>query len=211
MPDAETKGPQRAPEGAIPAGDFDAYYAGTPPWDIGRPQEAFVMAADAGAIHGRVLDVGCGTGELALMAAALGLDATGVDAARTAIAIAEDKARERDLSVRFLVHDVRDLASLSERFDVVLDSGLFHVLSDVDRVPFVEGLHAVLRAGGRYLMLCFSEHVPGTLGPRRVTQQEIRETFEEGFHVEAIEAATIAATFRSEGVSAWFATIVRPG
>ena len=61
--------------------DFDASYAGTPPWDIGRPQPAFLALAEAGTIRGRVLDVGCGTGEHALMAASMGLEATGIDSA----------------------------------------------------------------------------------------------------------------------------------
>lgn len=38
--------------------DFDALYAGTPPWDIGRPQPAFLALAEAGQVRGRVLDVG---------------------------------------------------------------------------------------------------------------------------------------------------------
>ena len=78
--------------------DFDALYAGTPPWDIGRPQPAFLALAEAGAIRGRVLDVGCGTGEHVLMAADLGLDATGLDAAPTAI----DAARPAGLFGEFL-------------------------------------------------------------------------------------------------------------
>src|SRR6202022_3853593 len=85
------------------AEDFDALYTGTPPWDIGRPQPAFLALAETGAVRGRVLDVGCGTGEHALMAAGLGLPVLGVDAAPTAIAIAEGKARDRGLVARFLV------------------------------------------------------------------------------------------------------------
>jgi SAM-dependent methyltransferase len=83
--------------------DFDATYVGTPPWDIGRPQAAFLELAQAGELHGRVLDVGCGTGEHALMAARLGFDATGVDSSPRAINIATAKAEERGLSIRFLV------------------------------------------------------------------------------------------------------------
>src|SRR3982751_5325793 len=83
--------------------DFDAFYAGTPPWDIGRPQPAFLELAEAGRIRGRVLDAGCGTGEHALMAAGMGLEATGIDAAPAAIAVAERKAGERGLTVRFVV------------------------------------------------------------------------------------------------------------
>ena len=52
-------------------------YATTPPWDIGRPQPAFLELAETGSLRGRVLDVGCGTGEHALMAAGLGRPATG--------------------------------------------------------------------------------------------------------------------------------------
>src|SRR5919204_2870732 len=88
---------QRRPE------EFEAMYAGVPPWDIGRPQPAFLELADAGLLQGRVLDVGCGTGEHALMAASLGLEAAGIGAAPAAIAMAEAKARERQVSVRFLV------------------------------------------------------------------------------------------------------------
>src|SRR6266542_3914975 len=124
-----------------PAGleEFEAMYATTPPWDIGRPQPAFLELAETGALRGRVLDVGCGTGEHALMAARVELPATGIDAAPTAIAIAERKARERDLSARFLVRDALEIDSLGERFDTVLDCGLFHVLDDDDRLRFVKG------------------------------------------------------------------------
>ena len=79
---------------------WDAVYAGSPPWDIGRPQSAFRALAEAGALRGRVLDVGCGTGEHTLMAAALGLDATGVDIAPTALAIARAQGRASAASRR---------------------------------------------------------------------------------------------------------------
>src|ERR1700678_3420795 len=82
----------------------DVYQEGsTPPWDIGHPQPAFVTLARSGAVVGRVLDIGCGTGEHALMAAELGLDATGIDVATRAILLAEQKAKSRKLAARFLV------------------------------------------------------------------------------------------------------------
>jgi hypothetical protein len=36
--------------------DFDALYAGTPPWDIGRPQAAFLALAEAATIETTGLD-----------------------------------------------------------------------------------------------------------------------------------------------------------
>src|SRR5438067_2356870 len=117
--------PQRRPD------TFDALYAtGTPPWDIGRPQPAFLALAEQGMLRGHVLDVGCGTGEHTLMAAALGMQATGIDMAPSAIAPAESKARDRGLTARFLVWDALQLAALGQHFDTVLDCGLFHIFED---------------------------------------------------------------------------------
>jgi hypothetical protein len=58
-------------------------------------------------------------------------------------------------------------------------------------------------------LLCFSEHVPGDVGPRRVTQDEIRSSFQDGWRVDAIRATRIEATVAPDGVPAWCATIVR--
>jgi hypothetical protein len=51
--------------------------------------------------------------------------------------------------------------------------------------------------------------VPGDAGPRRVSQDEIRSTFSDGFTVEDISQAYFEATFMTELVPAWFAQIVR--
>jgi SAM-dependent methyltransferase len=189
--------------------DFDAFYAGTPPWDIGRPQPAFLALAEAGAIRGRVLDVGCGTGEHALMAATIGLEATGIDSSPAAIALAEAKARDRGLNAHFLVHDALQLVSLDKQFDSVLDSGLFHVLEDDDRRSFVENLRAVTRPGGHYFMLCFSDRQPGSFGPRRITQDEIRASFNEGWQVDSIEPAKLDTNMGPDGILGWLVRITR--
>jgi cyclopropane fatty-acyl-phospholipid synthase-like methyltransferase len=190
--------------------DFDASYAGTPAWDIGRPQRAFLELAEGGALRGRVLDVGCGTGEHALMAARLGHEATGIDTAQTAIAIAQGKARDRGVTARFLVWNALQLSDLNEQFDSVLDSGLFHVFDDDDRVQYVDSLRAVLPPGGRMYMLCFSDRQPGDWGPRRVTQHEIRASFRDGWQVDSIEASTIGTlNLDPHGARAWRVSISR--
>ena len=189
--------------------DFDAYYAEKPPWDIGRPQPAFLALAKEGAIRGRVLDVGCGTGDHVLMAAAMGLEATGVDIVAAAIKIAETKARERGLNARFLVHDVLQLSSLNEQFDTVLDCGLFHILNDDDRPWFDHSLRAVMKPGGRYFMMCFSDRQPGDFGPRRVTQDEIRASFKDGWSVDSINPGKYDMVTNPDGALGWLVTITR--
>ena len=136
------------------------------------------------------------------MAARMGLNATGIDAAPAAIAIAERKARERGLTARFLVHNALELASLDEGFDTVLDCGLFHVFEDDDRARFVESLRAVIPGGGRYYVLCFSDRQPGDWGPCRVTQEEITANFTDGWRIDAIDGARIDITIDPNGARA---------
>ena len=193
------------------AEDFDSIYMqGVPPWDIGRSQPAFAELAERGLLAGRVLDAGCGTGEHALMAAARGLEVTGFDVAATAIAIANTKARDRGLEARFLQLNALVLSSLGEQFDTVLDCGLFHSFRDDDDRPrFAEELRASIPVGGHYYMLCFSDRQAGDWGPRRIRQEEICDSFVEGWTVDSIQPAKIDITIDPHQAEAWLAVITR--
>jgi cyclopropane fatty-acyl-phospholipid synthase-like methyltransferase len=143
------------------------------------------------------------------MAARLGHEATGIDSARTAIATAQGKARDRGLTVRFLVWNALLLSGLNEQFDTVLDCGLFHVFDDDDRAQYVGSLRAVLPPGGRIYLLCFSDRQPGDWGPRRITQDEIRASFGHGWQVVSIETSTIDINLDPNGAFAWRVSISR--
>jgi SAM-dependent methyltransferase len=194
--------------------NFDSAYAGTPGWDIGRPQPAMAALAQSDGWRGRVLDVGCGTGEHALLAVSIGLEATGVDSAATAIARAVRKAKVRGLSARFVVGDALDLGDLGDlgRYDTVLDSGLFHVLEDNQRRRYAESLHSVTRFGGSCYLLCFSERQGGRWPPRRVSREELRASFTLGWDVAWIQSETfelIGTAGAPEVALAWMARIDR--
>ncbi len=194
-----------------PSHDFDAIYASEKPpaWDIGRPQPAFDRLANSGDLVGRVLDPGCGTGEHALLAASFGHEVVGVDLCARAIELAKAKATERGIKIRFLVSDALRLIDLGERFDTVLDCGLFHVLDDDERVLYVDSLAAVVPRSGRYHVLCFSERQPGDWGPRRVTEGEIRAAFSERWEVEYINPTVIDLTWDPAGALAWQVAAIR--
>ncbi len=188
---------------------FSSVYEGTPPWDIGRAQREFVQLEERGEIIGAVLDIGCGTGENALYLAARGHEVWGVDFTPRAIEKAREKAAQRHLDVTFLVKDALQLNTLERQFDTAIDSGLFHTLSDEERPLFASSLASVLRHGGSYFMLCFSELEPGSYGPRRVTQAEIRETFTHGWRVKYIRPAHMESRRQLEGIHAWLSSIER--
>jgi SAM-dependent methyltransferase len=201
------------PEGRWPDDAWDVAYRGAPGWEIGRPQPVFLRLAAAGALSGRLLDVGCGTGHNALLAAAHGAEVTGIDISALAIERARAAARGRRLAARFVVADARRLGLLGERFDTVIDSGTFHSFDDADRARYVAGLAAVARAGARVHVVCFSERTPGDWGPRRVTERELREAFADGWTAESIERATfdLAPGTPLAQADAWAATFRRTG
>ncbi|MCI3244948.1 class I SAM-dependent methyltransferase [Streptomyces spinosisporus] len=187
-------------------------YASPPPWDTGLPQPAFLALADAGLLHGRVLDVGCGTGEHTLMAARFGLEATGVDLATNALDLAVKKAEVRGLTARFVRHDALRLADLGERFDVVLDSLVFHGFRDKDRAAYTASLRTATKSGGRYFMLCFRDEPPNPSGrTHRLTPEEIRTAFADGWRIDAVEPVTIACTLpaHSDGIRGWRTALTR--
>jgi len=184
-------------------------YAGQAPWDTGKPQPAFEQAADK--IIGSVLDAGCGPGDNALFLASRGHAVTGFDFLEEPITRARRKAAERGVAATFLVKDALRLQDCTERFDNVIDSGLFHVFPDGDRLKYVQGLRAVLRPGGRLFLLCFGTETPGTQGPRRVSQNELRAAFSDGWRIESIEPSHFevrpevkAAMFGGQEPRGWF-------
>jgi SAM-dependent methyltransferase len=131
----------------------------------------------------------------------------GVDFAPRAIEKARAKAAERHSTAEFIVADAITLQSLGKTFDVALDSGLFHVFSDRERVEYVRALGGVLRPGGRYYMLCFSEREPDWGGPRRIRKDEIMECFSSGWKVESIRPSRFESFDDGGGAEAWFCEI----
>jgi SAM-dependent methyltransferase len=195
-----------------PHDDWDDSYAGPPPpWDIDRPQEAFVRLAEAGSLRGTLLDAGCGTGEHTILAALHGARALGVDISPRAIETGRRKAAERNLDASFQVLNALQLDSLGTTFDTIIDSGLFHVFDDATRIQYVASVRAVLRPGGHLHLMCFSDRQPGEWGPHRFTEDELRTAFDSDWRIESLapDRFDINPMLDSLIAEAWLADIVR--
>ncbi len=161
-----------------------------------------------GEVSGEVIDLGCGTGENAMMFASKGNSVLGIDAAPLAISKAKAKAKERGSTAKFMVADALDLHPLGRTFDVATDCGLFHTFSDGEREAFTKSLGGALVPGGRYFMLCFSDREPADWGgPRRVSQEEIRSTFAHGWRVDWVREAKFEASQLGNGGRAWLSRL----
>ena len=151
-----------------------------------------------------------------MLFASRGQNVTGIDFLEEPIQRAKRKAAEQGVSVTFLVKDAMTLKNWPERFDNVIDCGLFYVFSDDDRRKYVKGLATVLKPGGRIFLMCFSDEEPGTQGPRRVSKKELDDAFAKDWTIESIQPVQAEVrldnndTTFSDGVGKrWFAVIRR--
>lgn len=98
---------------------------------------------------GPVLELGCGTGRVALDLAAAGHEVTGVDTDRELIAALSERAAERGVDVEAVVADAREL-DLGREFALVCAPMQFvHLLGPSGRVAMLRRVRAHLGPGGR--------------------------------------------------------------
>jgi SAM-dependent methyltransferase len=125
------------------------------------------------------LDLGCGTGDSSIYLARHGWKVTGVDFVPRALDRARAKAA--DLSVTFVQADVTHLsqAGIGAGFQLIVDNGCLHNMSDGDRDAYVREVSAVAAPDALLLVLAF---LPGgRFGVRGVDPAEMERRFASGW------------------------------
>jgi len=132
------------------------------PWNIKSPPEILVATVTTEPAKScKVIELGCGAGNYVIHFSKLGYDCTGVDISENAIRLAGISASTAGVDCRLIVADVTgDLSKWASTFDFVYDWELLHHIFPEDREKYVEKVHRLLNAGGRYLSVCFSEKDP---------------------------------------------------
>jgi len=121
----------------------------------GRPPPAEVINAVASGWlpeSGRMVDLGCGTAEIAAWFAERGYEATGIDIAQPAVERAA--ARHQDLSapLELIAMDLCTQTLPDRAFDILVDRGCLHQIPKNLVADYVRNVSAMAATGARMLL-----------------------------------------------------------
>jgi SAM-dependent methyltransferase len=145
--------------------DWNSRYAeNDTPWDKGGAHPVLRDMLVHGALRGRVLVPGCGTGHDVRELARRGLSVTGLDVAPLAL----DRARDYD-KVADEAYELGDFFALAsgarEPFDGLFEHTCFCAIDPARRADYVWSAAAAVRPGGRLLAVFFTDPDNGGEGP----------------------------------------------
>jgi SAM-dependent methyltransferase len=106
-----------------------------------------------------ILDMGCGTGNHAILFAKKGYSVVGIDSSQVMINQARRKVERKGLPVEFFVQDMRKLR-LGKKFDAVLCLfGTFgYCINDVEILAILNRIRDHLKTGGLFIFDFFPVH-----------------------------------------------------
>ncbi len=177
------------------------------PWNVENPPDVLTDLVESGwVLPCDAVDLGCGAGNYAVWLASKGFRMTGLDLSTSAIELAAGIAKQKDVACRFVARDITGIEEgFDNAFDFAYDWEVLHHIFPEGRERYVMNVHRMLRSGGKYFSLCFSEEEPpgfGGEGKYRKTplgtmlyfssEEELQELFEPLFLIEqlcTIEAA----------------------
>ena len=145
-------------------------------WSVGRYERTAAALAPAAEVAvatlapqagERVLDVACGTGNAALVAARAGASVVGVDLAERLVAVARERAAHDGVPAEFVVGDATALPAADGAFDAAVS--VFGVIF-ADAEQAASELLRVVRPGGRIVVTTW---LPGGATPKAL--EAVRE------------------------------------
>jgi len=188
------------------------------PWNLEDPPELLVDLVESKRILPcETVDLGCGAGNYAVWFASMGFEVTGIDLSPKAIEMAQELSRKKGVTCDFMAEDLTgDLGRFHQSFDFAYDWEVLHHVFPEDRDQYVLNVQKLLKPGGRYLSVCFSEEDPsfGGAGKYRKTpletelyfssEMELRELFTPHFQIDELRTSEITGKYgEHKAIVAW--------
>jgi len=191
---------------------WERLYGGSPvevlPWYLDRLDPDVDAALSELDIHvPAVLDLGTGPGTQAIEMARRGFDATGTDVSPSAVRKAAELAARQKVACRFVEDDLLH-TGITRTFDLVIDRGLLHNLSPVQRGVYVQKVWTLLRPGGHLMIKAYRSEKPVTSSrsPYYFTAPELAQLFGGCFEILGIRQTVYHGTMVPAPAS-WFAIL----
>jgi SAM-dependent methyltransferase len=179
------------------------------PWNLEEPPETLVNLVESEWILPcKAVDLGCGAGNYAVWLASKGFDVTGVDISPKAIELANRLAGKKGVQCHFMARDLMgEPGELAASFDFAYDWEVLHHVFPEHREKYVRNIHRIVRPGGKYWSVCFSEQDTDFGGGEKYrktplgttlyfsSEEELRELFEPIFRVDKLNTLEIAGKY----------------
>ena len=160
---------------------FSAVYQSEVPWEIGTIQPELKALLTAYPPQGKVLDVGCGSGDTSIAIGLLGYEVLGIDFAETAIEQAYEKLRRLEnpeaLNTRFICGNGLRPSDCGKDLGAIIDSGFMHLFDDKELKHYFADIYDALIVGGRVYLLEFAHEFEIPNAPRAITKKMLQEAF----------------------------------
>lgn len=184
---------------------LERYESGQVPWGDDLPPPEIMEIAEK-LMPGRAVDLGCGYGRSAIFLAQRGWRVDGVDFISLAIAKAISRAERAGVSdrVEFHMGRVTDLSFLQEQYDLAIDVGCMHALDDNDLLRYRDGVHRLLKPGGRYLLFAHLRDDGADVPGRGIYEKMVYELFNSQFTLENVRHGVTQVEDKPPWSSAWF-------
>ncbi|MCL4263012.1 MAG: methyltransferase domain-containing protein [Anaerolineae bacterium] len=182
----------------------ERYAAGPVPWDNPEPPPE-VVALTAVLPPGRALDLGCGYGRTSIYLAQHGWLVDGVDFIAQAITAARQRAETAGVAdrVTFYEASVAELGFLPGRYQLAVDVGCLHALTESQRLAYRDELTRLLEPGATYLLFARLGTRQGEEGPRGMEETAVHTLFTADFVLDKSEIGLTHVEDKS-WQSGWF-------
>lgn len=175
-------------------------------WTAGTAGPELVKLVYEGVIEpkSKILEIGCGLGTESVFLAARDMDVTAMDLSESAVSVGKKLANLYGVNVNWIAGDLLTTDLFNEEFDIITDQGCFHHMHEEERRIYLEKILKYLKPGGRLILRCYSDKIPGGHQPRRISSDDMLSTFFPALKLEHMERVLSFSTEKYSKPLGWF-------